>query len=120
LEILYPKISVHVRGIGIKGTRYKYRYKYRYRYEVQVQVRVRGIGTGTGTRYVRGTSTRYRYRYREQIRFGRVVIPNLTLPGNPDSKLIVVTEIEIQFVFLDESRKLPRIQQYDLAVHVVI
>jgi hypothetical protein len=31
-EILYPKISVHVRGTGIKGTRYKYRYMY----EVQV------------------------------------------------------------------------------------
>jgi hypothetical protein len=29
-------------------------------------------------------------------------------------------EIEIQFVFLDESRKLPRIQQYDLDVHVVM
>jgi hypothetical protein len=46
----------------------------------------------------------------EQIQFGRVVIPNLTLPGNPGSNLILVTEIEIQFVFLDESRKLPRIQ----------
>ena len=45
----------------------------------------------------------------EQIRFGRVVIPNLTLPGNPDSNLILVTEIEIQFVFPDESRKLPQI-----------
>jgi hypothetical protein len=45
----------------------------------------------------------------EQIRFGRVVIPNLTLPGNPGSNLILVTEIEIQFVFRDESRKLPRI-----------
>jgi hypothetical protein len=32
----------------------------------------------------------------EQIQFGRVVIPNLTLPGNPGSNLIVVTEIEIQ------------------------
>jgi hypothetical protein len=42
------------------------------------------------------------------------------LPGNPGSNLILVTEIEIQFVFLDESRKLPRIQQYDLAVHVDI
>jgi hypothetical protein len=42
------------------------------------------------------------------------------LPGNPGSNLILVTEIEIQFVFLYESRKLPRIQQYDLAVHVVI
>jgi hypothetical protein len=32
----------------------------------------------------------------EQIRFGRVVIPNLTLPGNPGStNLILVTEIEI-------------------------
>jgi hypothetical protein len=39
-----------------------------------------------------------------------VVIPNLTLPGNPGSNLILVTEIEIQFVFPDESRKLPRIQ----------
>ena len=37
LEILYPKISVHVQGTGIKGTRYEYRY----RYEVQVQ-QVRG------------------------------------------------------------------------------
>jgi hypothetical protein len=46
----------------------------------------------------------------EQIQFGRVVIPNLTLPGNPGSNLILVTEIEIQFVFPDESRKLPRIQ----------
>jgi hypothetical protein len=45
--------------------------------------------------------------YVEQIRFGRVVIPNLTLPGNPGSNLILVTEIEIQFVFPDESRKLP-------------
>ena len=46
----------------------------------------------------------------EQIRFGRVVIPNLTLPKNPGSNLILVTEIEIQFVvFPDESRKLPRI-----------
>ena len=53
MEIRYPKISVHVRGIGIKGTRYKYRY----RYEVQVQVRVRGTGTSTGTKYVRGTGT---------------------------------------------------------------
>jgi hypothetical protein len=60
LEILYPKISVHVRGTGIKGTRYKYRY----RYEVQVKVRVRGTGTGTGMRYVRGIGTRYRYMYR--------------------------------------------------------
>ena len=56
----------------------------------------------------------------EQIRFGRVVIPNLTLPGNLASNLILVTEIEIQFVFLHELRKLPRIQQYDLAVLVVI
>jgi hypothetical protein len=32
----------------------------------------------------------------EQIRFGRVVIPNLTLPKNPGSNLILVTEIEIQ------------------------
>jgi hypothetical protein len=39
-----------------------------------------------------------------------VVIPNLTLPGNPGSNLILVTEIEIQFIFPDESRKLPRIQ----------
>ena len=39
-----------------------------------------------------------------------MVIPNLTLPGNPGSNLILVTEIEIQFVFPDESRKLPRIQ----------
>jgi hypothetical protein len=46
----------------------------------------------------------------EQIQVGRAVIPNLTLPGNPDSNLILVTEIEIQFVFPDESRKLPRIQ----------
>jgi hypothetical protein len=46
----------------------------------------------------------------EQIQFGRVVIPNLTLPGNPGSNLILVTEIEIQFVFPDESKKLPRIQ----------
>jgi hypothetical protein len=46
----------------------------------------------------------------EQIQFGRKVIPNLTLPGNPGSNLILVTEIEIQFVFPDESRKLPRIQ----------
>ena len=47
----------------------------------------------------------------EQIQFGRVVIPNLlTLLGNPGSNLILVTEIEIQFVFPDESRKLPRIQ----------
>ena len=46
----------------------------------------------------------------EQIQFGRVVIPNLTLPGNPGSNLILVTEIEIQFVLPDESRKLPRIQ----------
>ena len=47
----------------------------------------------------------------EQIQFGRVVTPNLTLPGNPGSNLILVTdEIEIQFVFPDESRKLPRIQ----------
>jgi hypothetical protein len=46
----------------------------------------------------------------EQIQFGRVDIPNLTLPGNPGSNLILVTEIEIQFVFPDESRKLPRIQ----------
>ena len=47
----------------------------------------------------------------EQIQFGRAaVIPNLTLPGNPGSNLILVTEIEIQFVFRDESRKLPRIQ----------
>jgi hypothetical protein len=46
----------------------------------------------------------------EQIQFGRVVISNLTLPGNPGSNLILVTEIEIQFVFPDESRKLPRIQ----------
>ena len=38
-----------------------------------------------------------------------MVIPNLTLPGNPGSNLILVTEIEIQFVFPDESRKLPRI-----------
>ena len=37
-----------------------------------------------------------------QIQFGRVVIPNLTLPGNPGSNLILVTEIEIQFVFPDE------------------
>jgi hypothetical protein len=56
----------------------------------------------------------------EQIRFGRTVNPNLTLPGNPGSNLILVTEIEIQFVFPDESRKLPRIQPYDLAVLVVI
>jgi hypothetical protein len=42
----------------------------------------------------------------EQIRFGRVVIPNLTLPGNPGSNLIMITEIEIQFVFPDELRKL--------------
>ena len=35
----------------------------------------------------------------EQIQFGRVVIPNLTLPGNSGSNLILVTEIEIQFVF---------------------
>jgi hypothetical protein len=46
----------------------------------------------------------------EQIQFCRAVIPNLTLPGNPGSNLIPVTEIEIQFVFPDESRKLPRIQ----------
>jgi hypothetical protein len=46
----------------------------------------------------------------EQIQFGRVVIPNLTLPGNPGSNLILVTKIEIQFVFPDESRRLPRIQ----------
>jgi hypothetical protein len=39
-----------------------------------------------------------------------VVIPNLALPGNPGSNLILVTEIEIQFVFPDESRKSPRIQ----------
>ena len=45
-----------------------------------------------------------------------MVIPNLTLPGNPGSNLILVTEMEIRFVFQDESRKLPRIQQYDLAV----
>jgi hypothetical protein len=37
-------------------------------------------------------------------------IPNLTLPGNPGSNLILVTDIEIQFVFPDESGKLPRIQ----------
>jgi hypothetical protein len=48
--------------------------------------------------------------HKEQIQFGRVVIPNLTLPGNPGSSLILVTEIEIKFVFPDESRKLPRIQ----------
>jgi hypothetical protein len=41
------------------------------------------------------------------------------LPGNPGSNLILVTEIEIQFVFLEESRKLPRIQQYDLAVYML-
>jgi hypothetical protein len=46
----------------------------------------------------------------EQIQFGRAVIPNLTLPGNPGSNLILVTEIGIQFVFPDESRKLPWIQ----------
>jgi hypothetical protein len=46
----------------------------------------------------------------EQIQFGRAVIPNLNLPGNPSSNLILVTEIEIQFVFPDESRKLLRIQ----------
>ena len=40
--------------------------------------------------------------------------------GTRVQNLILVTEIEIQFVFLDESRKLLRIQQYDLAVHVVI
>jgi len=33
----------------------------------------------------------------------------LTLPGNPGSNFILVTEFEIQFVFPDESRKLPRI-----------
>jgi hypothetical protein len=44
------------------------------------------------------------------IRFGRLVIPNLILPGNLGSNLILVTEIEIQFVFPDESRKLPRIE----------
>jgi hypothetical protein len=38
----------------------------------------------------------------------------------PVSNLILLTEIEIQFVFLDEWRKLPWIQQCDLAVHVVI
>jgi hypothetical protein len=42
------------------------------------------------------------------------------LPGNLGSNLILVTEIDIQFAFLDESRKLPRIKQYDLAVHVVV
>jgi hypothetical protein len=42
------------------------------------------------------------------------------LPGNPGSNLILVTETETHFVLLDEARKLPRIQQYDLAVHVVI
>jgi hypothetical protein len=36
--------------------------------------------------------------------------PNLTLSGNPGSNLILVTEIKIQFVFPDESRKLLRIQ----------
>jgi hypothetical protein len=62
LEILYPKISVHVRGTGIKGTRYKYRYRY------EVQVRIRGTCIGTSTRYVRGTGMRYRYRYEVQVR----------------------------------------------------
>ena len=35
----------------------------------------------------------------EQIQFGRVVIPNLTLPGNPGSNLTLVTEIQIQLSF---------------------
>ena len=39
----------------------------------------------------------------------RVVIPDLTLPGNPGSNLTLVTVIEIRFVFGDESRILPRI-----------
>jgi hypothetical protein len=61
LEILYPKIFVHVRGTCIKGTRYKYRY----RYEVHVQVHVQG----TYEVQVRGTGTgRYRYRYEVQVR----------------------------------------------------
>jgi hypothetical protein len=44
----------------------------------------------------------------------------LTLPGNPSSNLTLVSEIEIRSVFLDESRKLPQIQQYDLTVRVVV
>jgi hypothetical protein len=44
----------------------------------------------------------------------------LTLPGNPGSNLILVNEIEIQFVFLDKATKLPQIQQCDsISLHVL-
>jgi hypothetical protein len=83
MEILYPKISVHVRGISIKGTRYKYRY--------EVQVR----GTGTGTRYVRGTGTRYRYRYEVQVRGTSIQVEvSFVLPRVPSVSMLVRLYVE--------------------------